>query len=731
MIQRFNTQIKALIAVLLLFSGTLAKAQISIVTDNATNLVQQVLVGAGVQVSNITSAGDPAQIGRFSNGNSVSLGINNGVVMTVGNLNTQADQASGFNFIGSPATQSDLSTSFDNNVNITGDPDLTAILSQFGVAGGTNNNVAVIEFDFIPAGDSLRFTYVFGSEEYGSYVCSQFFDAFGFFLSGPGINGPYTGNAVNLALVPGTNLPVGINTINDGVSDQTFNPICPPGGLNNTQYYFDNSAAQNFAIEGYTVPLVCEAQVVCGETYHIKLVIANGTDTSLDSWVFLEAESFSTPIPNLNIANLLPDTAVIEGCLDGEIVFTRNNSDELLIIPVTYEGTAEFGVDYTGMPDTLIFPVGVDSVFFTLSPVADGINEGGIETIIIGFRVVNDCGDTVSINRTIKIRDPYELTLVSPDPTLDCPTPNYTVGVQVSGGYEPYQFQWSVNNLITPTINVPIFETQTFTVQITDSLDCEFARTADTITVTLTYDSLLTQVTQVEICAGDTVDISTNAAFGLQPYTFNWGSFGNTDTIQVTAVDTTVYYYTITDACGISRSDSVEVIVPNYPPVEVFPKDTVICSKDGLAILYAPAEGGNSVYTWEWDGPGTITQFNDSVYNAAPPTTSTYIVTVTDECGTIAVDTMRVEVINCVLQVANAYSPNGDGKNDIFFVNFIEQYPDNVVYLFNRWGNKIFEAQSYKNDWDFENVPSGTYFYVVDPGDGTDPLKGYVAVFKE
>lgn len=730
MTQRFSKFMKGMAPFLFLLNAGFAQAQIDIAVDNATNLVQQVLVGAGVQVSNITSAGDPAQIGRFNNGNSVNLGINSGVVMTVGNLPEQSNPAS-FSFIGQPdAGVGALSTSFNNNINITDDPDLAAILSQFGVPGGTNNNVAIIEFDFIPAGDSLRFRYTFGSDEYDGFVCSNFFDAFGFFLSGPGINGPYSNNSVNLALVPGTNLPVGINTINDGISD-AFNPICPPGGLSNTQYYVDNSLSTNFAIDGFTVPLLCEAQVQCGETYHIKLVIANGTDVSLDSWVFLEAESFTTPIPTLNIANLLPDTAVIEGCINGDIVFTRSLANDEVSFPVTYGGTAINGVDYTGLPDTLIFPVGVTAVPFTLVPTNDGITENGFETIEIGFRFVNDCGDTVDVSRTIKIRDPYELTLTSPNPTLDCPTANYTVSAQVSGGYEPYQFQWSVNNLITPTINVPIFETQTFIVQITDSLDCEFVRTADTITVTLNYDSLLTQVTQVEICSGDTVDISTNVAFGLQPYTFNWGSFGNTDTIAVTATDTTVFEYTITDACGISRSDSVIVNVPNYPPVEVFPKDTVICSKDGLAILYAPSEGGNGEYIWEWAGPATITQFNDSVFNAAPTTTSLFAVTVTDGCGSTAVDTMQVEVINCVLQVGNAYSPNGDGKNDIFFINFIEQYPDNVVYLFNRWGNKIFEAQSYKNDWDFENVPSGTYYYVVDPGDGTDPLRGFVSLFVE
>jgi len=727
---------KSMLRNLLLVAGfgisSALQAQLSLSVDNANNLVQQVLVGAGVQVSNITSQGDPAQIGRFSNGNSVNLGISNGVIMTVGNLNSMADQAD-LNYIGSAADAWTSSSSGDNTTNISNDPDLNAILTQFGVTGGfpgLSNNVAVIEFDFVPAGDSLKFNYVFGSEEYQSYVCSDFFDAFGFFLSGPGINGPYSNNSINLALVPGTSLPVGINTLNDGVSD---GGVCPVGGLDNSAYYVDNSNGTNFGIIGYTVPLTCEAQVQCGETYHIKLVIANGSDTSLDSWVFLEAESFSSAIPDLNIANLLPDSAVIEGCLDGELVFTRNITTESLSIPVIYGGSAINGVDYTGMPDTLNFPVGVDSLFFTLVPINDGISEtGGLENIIIGFRVVNDCGDTVDVEKTIKIKDPYELTLVSQDPVLNCPTNSQTLGVQVSGGYAPYQFTWLDPAAITPTINVPITESQSFIVQITDSLDCEWVRTADTIQVTLNYDSMQVITNNYEICSGFTIPIFPLVAGGFGDYTFNWNGAGVGDTIQVTATDTTLYPFTVTDECNIAVNDTIVVNVPNYLPITVVTSDTTICSKDGLAILWSEPSGGNGVYTYEWDGPGTITQFNDSMFNAAPPTTSQYMVMITDGCGSMGYDTMTVEVINCELEVGNAFSPNGDGKNDYFTVNFIEQYPGNTVFLFNRWGKKVFEANNYKNDWaGTDELISGTYYYIVDPGDGSEFLKGWVAVFRE
>jgi hypothetical protein len=258
-------------------SATSLNAQLTLTQATATELVQDVLVGGGIQVSNITSGGNPTQIGRFVGGNTVNLGITTGVVMTSGDVVTQSDQ-NGIYYIGEPAAAGTSSSSGTNT--LTDDTDLNTIISSFG-APATTNNIAVIEFDFVPAGDSVAFNYVFASEEYNGFVCSQFFDVFGFFISGPGITGPYANNSANIAIVPNTNpaLPVSMNTINSGTSDGGI--YCPPGGLNNQLYFVDNSASQNFSPYGFTTVLTAQANVQCGETYHIKLIIANGSDTSL------------------------------------------------------------------------------------------------------------------------------------------------------------------------------------------------------------------------------------------------------------------------------------------------------------------------------------------------------------------------------------------------------------------------------------------------------------------
>ncbi len=84
----------------------------------------------------------------------------------------------------------------------------------------------------------------------------------------------------------------------------------------------------------------------------------------------------------------------------------------------------------------------------------------------------------------------------------------------------------------------------------------------------------------------------------------------------------------------------------------------------------------------------------------------------------------------------NEFSPNGDGTNDLLKINNLEDYPNNFLQIFNRYGNKIFEAQGMTdgNTWDGtrngEQVPAGTYYYVLDLGDGSEIRKGWIQLIR-
>lgn len=173
------------------------------------------------------------------------------------------------------------------------DPDIVTI------GQGIANTCAVLEFDVLVNADALAFDFIFASTEYASYTCSQFNDAFGFFVSGPGISGPFSNNGANIALIPGTETPISINTVNGGpaaVAGQNA-VLCEsanPNWENDTIYFVQNYQNLNssIAMNGYTVNFEALVDVVNGETYHMKLAICNIMDAALQSAVLLGAGSF-------------------------------------------------------------------------------------------------------------------------------------------------------------------------------------------------------------------------------------------------------------------------------------------------------------------------------------------------------------------------------------------------------------------------------------------------------
>ncbi|HRN41833.1 MAG TPA: choice-of-anchor L domain-containing protein, partial [Vicingus sp.] len=251
------------------------KAQVTVNNTNTVQFyVQNVLLGGGVTVSNITYNGVPAsvvsnQVGEFTDPTS-SVGLPSGIILATGN-STLASQANNSG-----------SASLGGSSSFTGD-------SHLATAGNTTTSnlyhQTKIEFDFVPLGDTLRFNYVFASEEYPEFVCSGYNDVFGFFLSGNNPSGG-TYNNLNLARVPNpavpgtfTNTPVAINTINPGVAGSSgtasnCSSIDPSWAAYNIYYVGNTTGSTNYQYDGRTVSLPVFALVNCGQTYHIKMAIA-------------------------------------------------------------------------------------------------------------------------------------------------------------------------------------------------------------------------------------------------------------------------------------------------------------------------------------------------------------------------------------------------------------------------------------------------------------------------
>ncbi|MBL7951628.1 MAG: gliding motility-associated C-terminal domain-containing protein [Flavobacteriales bacterium] len=451
-----------------MFLAQLVCAQLNVnTTYTPAALVNDILVGQGITVSNLTFNGAPAntindQIGAF-NGSTSNIGLNDGIVLATGRV---------VGVTGSNQNSS-LTVSPSAPVNVA-DPDLALIETM-------QRCVAVLEFDFVPTGDSVSFRFVFGSEEYPEYVCSQYNDVFGFFLSGPGLNGPFSNDAVNLGVLPNSVIPIAINTVNSGSpgvlgGGASGCSASDPNWQTNSVYYIDNAGGPTVELDGFTVPIRTGAAVQCGQTYHIKIAIAHAGDASLDSAVFIEGGSFSSNSA-VTISATTPqrDGTLTEGCGDALIALEVPARSMDANIILTYSGNDVDATDISGQQNSITIPAGMTTNSFPLSAISDELPEDS-ETLTIMATWTSSCGFTVTDSITIDLLDYVPLEIISTDLQLGCDQDSVRLDASVNGGLGAITTSWENGDIGDHTF-VPGLENGSYTVTATD--ECPRTTTLD------------------------------------------------------------------------------------------------------------------------------------------------------------------------------------------------------------------------------------------------------------
>ena len=716
----------------LLFSSLAVKSQIvidnNLPNNSATYLVDNVLLGGGIVGSNHSFIGDPNQIGFFNGVNS-NLAIDSGVVLSSGNI---------LELIG-PNSSGSTSTAFTG----AGDPTLDLVVGPFDFT----NDAAVLEFDFVPTSDVISFKYVFGSEEYLEFVAS-FNDAFGFFLSGPN---PAGGNYIdqNLAIVPGTaNTPVSIFNVNN---------------ISNSTYYVDNgtgaTAPQNtdptvIQFDGFTTPLTATAAVNCGDTYNIKIVVADVNDFAYDSGVFLEAGSFYSPplsiIDDLGIDSTvmsIPCNSLVTLTATGGVGATYQWFDSTSFVISTNssitvgEGTYVVSADISGcavLSDTLRviegdFPtvdLGVDTniacnSFYLLTPnilggtapyvylwsngstlSSQNLGDGNYDLIITDLF---GCADTSNILITY---DPPPVLNLGLDYAIECNTTT-TLIPNVIGGTEPYSYTWN-DGSINSSLNV---SEGIFSLTIIDFWNCS---DSDDIIITEDNPGTITLSGGGKICDNGTNTVNVNFNFnGLLPWNLEFTNGISNQIIQditssnylVTTSNDGIYDIVVAsdvNDCIANIIGAAEVIVYPLPIANLYPNESFIYEGETIKLEV----GDYSMYQWynseglDFDTLSTLT-VSDS---------GTFYVMVTDFNGCEGVSNIAVVSTQprTNLFIPNTFTPNGDEHNELFFI-----LGDNIktfnIQIFNRWGELMFISESIDKGWDgtFDNkkVQEGTYYY--------------------
>jgi len=701
-------------------------------TQTPQQLVNNVLLGAGVVASNITINGVPGlattpfgNIAYFTNTNA-TFPMSSGLVLTTGD----ASGAVGPNIGGS-------TTNPGTSQSVAGDPELNAI------ANGNITNGVVLEFDFVPAGDTLIFNYMFGSDEYTEFSPSSFNDAFGIFLWGPGISGPYTlagypNGGDNLAVIPG-GTPVTINNVN---------------WVTNTPYYVFNEAPQDTyldAIEydGTTTKLTASASVQCNQTYHIKFAIANVLDQAYDSGVFLEAGSFSSAAVSVAVATVSGDTTIVEGCTYADFIFTRPEAqaNDTLIINYTITGNAIEGVDYNNMVNPIMFLPGQDTVILNLTPTQDGLNEG-FESVIISVSIVNPCGDTITSQGTIYIGDGPIINITETDPLVQCFPDSVLLTASAFGGYAPYAFTWTtlggtvLLNNDSLTVNVTQNGVTQYLVTAVDQ--CNFSQT-DTATVTVNQTIAIDAINMTEATCIPNGTLSAVVSGTTGNVTYGWSNGQQGQNIQNLVGGW--YTLTITDQV-CSASDSVFVGTIASPVANFSATPSAGCSPLNVAFVNNSTNADS--YAWNFgNGQGVVVQNTNpqnTQYSVLTPTsfTATLVVSQGQNCQDSISIVIPVDVCDCTdpealnyngsanvnvpslciypypeVEAPNVITPDGDQTNDYFTLQYKNVVSIELI-IFNRWGNIMYQASSndvlvFEPSWDgaFNSNPAteGVYTY--------------------
>lgn len=324
------------------------------------------------------------------------------------------------------------------------------------------------------------------------------------------------------------------------------------------------------------------------------------------------------------------------------------------------------------------------------------------------FEVIIDFGLCVSESQQTVVVEFVDLELLSED-TLICDGGEVTLTSTAVGSTDTYT--WSDS----PDFD-PVLSTDSFLVATPLIGSTYYVRTGDNCFETASVEVLLAseQISFSQdrfICSLDTVSLSVSNAYPAVPITVDWSpdaailSGDLTPTIVVAPEQSTTYTALVENAygCLIEDSIAVEVSALSFETVTASADTTTIAAGGSVTIMASPPEG----YDYQWSPTAGVDDRNASTTLVTPPATTTYIVEITDSdingfcTKTDSVTIKRVEFV-CgfpIVFLPNAFTPNGDGDNDVLFVRG-PLLTEVDLSIYDRWGQLVFQTTDRSVGWD-------------------------------
>ncbi|MBI2271144.1 MAG: gliding motility-associated C-terminal domain-containing protein [Bacteroidetes bacterium] len=472
------------------------------------------------------------------------------------------------------------------------------------------------------------------------------------------------------------------------------------------------------SINGPAITSVAPFDVLCnsGTDGSATVTITNGTAPYTYSWSGGSAavtSSLTSSISSQPAATYFVTITDANGC---QVSTNVTITEPVAIVPPTFTTTnATCGKSDGSAITSSSGGTGILTYNWNIPATGTAVTNLSVGIYIVTVMDANNCTKTASVS----IVNVGGLTTTTSGTPVLCNGGNTgTATATVTNGTPPYTYSWSngissvSGSLSDQLTNLSV---DTYTITVTDSKGC-----SSISTVTLIEPAILTLVPLAYDagCSGNNGSAVANAKGGTAQYTYSWSNGLVTDSIFNLSAG--AYSITITDAKGCSTSANITVGTEMSTPITIIPAQQFI-NYGGHVDIIVTSSGGNSLtYTWT---PAFGLSCTDCANPVATPVISTiYTVTVNDADGC-----QRTAMIDIIVKqgcseddsdafIANIFSPNNDGKNDILYIE--GNGLTNIYWaIYDRWGNLLFEAFDQTHGWNGTKkgnpMESGTYVYYL------------------
>lgn len=573
-----------------------------------------------------------------------------------------------------------------------------------------------------------------------------------------------------------TNLPAGKYFVRP--TNTTTN--CSTGELIELEILNKTLNTVQVDLAAFTIPTLCLKPVNISGVLEVI-----GSGTSVSGYTYTWHAGTTTADPVLNPANITgPNGEIAQNLTAGFYTVNVLNNTTQCSIAETYELPVDrrpVTITASAEPLTVCFDTPKDGAVFatvtsgskndytynwyfgTVKPAADFTSTtiAPVTNLAAGAYIViatDNMDATCIVSDTVTVDDSRIFPLVTaealnPLTICDPARPDGVAAANVEGDVINHTFDWFVN---APPSGTSFYSGSQasdlaagiFSVIATNRVNgC-----ADTTQVSIDIMQLPIPLPQIEIlsmvtsCVDDNGALSVSVGGNTSDYVFDW-YIGNQEKAVPDFVgeiydSLAIGFYAVTATSRITGCKSpvvVEEIIedPLFPEFN-FTTVAALCKRDasdpgtGMAAIFVT--NGVDIASIEWNVNGAIV--SGPILSGVDA--GVYPVTVTTALGCAV--TKEIE-IKTEIHPFNGVSRNGDGENDIFYINCIESFPTNIVKIFNRVGTLVYEAEGYDNNGTFfdgksnkgislmgTSLPGGTYFYIIDKRDGSKPLAGYLEI---